>query len=115
MLALGAAIGAVQGFFIAYEGIPAFIVTLAGLRVIRGVALLITGGYSIPVDPGSRLRRTSAAAWLLGVPVPALHRASRSWSIGYLDLQPDPLRPLRHRHRRQCRGGAPRRRRTRGG
>ena len=28
---VGAAIGAFQGFFIAYEGIPAFIVTLAGL------------------------------------------------------------------------------------
>ena len=60
-----------QGFFIAYEGIPAFIVTLAGLSVIRGIALLITGGYSIPVDPAS-LSATSAAAWLLGVPVPAL-------------------------------------------
>ena len=31
MLLVGAAIGVVQGFFIAYEGIPAFIVTLAGL------------------------------------------------------------------------------------
>ncbi|TIX36656.1 MAG: ABC transporter permease, partial [Mesorhizobium sp.] len=47
MLALGALLGAVQGYFIAYEGIPSFIVTLAGLSVIRGVALLITGGYSI--------------------------------------------------------------------
>ena len=31
MLALGALIGAVQGWFVAYEAIPAFIVTLAGL------------------------------------------------------------------------------------
>ncbi|WP_427026280.1 ABC transporter permease (plasmid) [Aureimonas ureilytica] len=70
MLALGAAIGAVQGFFIAYEGIPAFIVTLAGLSVIRGVALLITGGYSIPIDPSS-VFVTLGRGWLLGVPNPA--------------------------------------------
>ncbi len=70
MLALGAAIGAVQGFFIAYEGIPAFIVTLAGLSVIRGVALLITGGYSIPIDPSS-VFVTLGRGWLFGVPNPA--------------------------------------------
>jgi len=70
MLALGALIGALQGYFVAYEGIPAFIVTLAGLSVIRGVALLITGGYSIPVDPASPFV-VIGRAWLLGVPAPA--------------------------------------------
>lgn len=70
MLALGALIGAVQGFFIAYEGIPAFIVTLAGLSVIRGVALLITGGYSIPIEPAS-VFVTLGRGWFLGVPIPA--------------------------------------------
>ena len=70
MLAAGGLVGALQGFFIAYEGIPAFIVTLAGLSVIRGAALLITGGYSIPIattTPFVELGR----AWLLGVPFPA--------------------------------------------
>ena len=57
--------------FVAYERIPAFIVTLAGLSVIRGVALLITGGYSIPVDPTSPFI-VIGRAWFLGVPVPAL-------------------------------------------
>jgi simple sugar transport system permease protein len=71
MLALGAVLGALQGYFVAYEGIPAFIVTLAGLSVIRGVALLITGGYSIPVDPASPFI-VIGRAWFLGVPVPAL-------------------------------------------
>lgn len=70
MLALGALLGALQGYFIAYEGIPAFIVTLAGLSVIRGVALLITGGYSIPIDPAS-VFNVLGRAWFLGVPVPA--------------------------------------------
>lgn len=71
MLAMGGVIGAMQGFFIAYERIPAFIVTLAGLSVIRGFALLITAGYSIPVDamnPFTAIGR----AWFLGIPVPAL-------------------------------------------
>ncbi|KQS71705.1 ABC transporter permease [Rhizobium sp. Leaf371] len=71
MLALGAAIGAIHGFFIAYEKIPSFIVTLAGLSIIRGLALLITGGYSIPVDPASTFTLIGRA-WFLGVPVPAL-------------------------------------------
>jgi simple sugar transport system permease protein len=71
MLLLGAAVGAIQGFFIAYERIPAFIVTLAGLSVIRGIALLITGGYSIPVEATSPFT-VIGRAWFLGVPVPAL-------------------------------------------
>ena len=61
MLLAGGAIGAIQGFFIAYEGIPAFIVTLAGLSAIRGVALLLTKGYSIPIDPPSSFVGSAAA------------------------------------------------------
>jgi len=71
LVLLGAAIGAVQGFFIAYEGIPAFIVTLAGLGIIRGVALLITQGYSIPVDPGSAFV-IIGRGWVAGLPLPAI-------------------------------------------
>ncbi|WP_047458940.1 ABC transporter permease [Rhizobium rhizogenes] len=71
MLLLGAAVGALQGFFIAYERIPAFIVTLAGLSVVRGLALLITAGYSIPVDAESPFTAIGRA-WFFGVPVPAL-------------------------------------------
>src|SRR5215218_349170 len=36
-LLLGAAAGAMQGFFIAYLGIPSFIVTLAGMLIFRGL------------------------------------------------------------------------------
>ena len=36
-LALGAIIGAAQGYFIAYSKIPAFIVTLAGMLIFRGL------------------------------------------------------------------------------
>lgn len=71
MLLLGGLLGVIQGYFIAYERIPAFIVTLAGLSVIRGFALLITGGYSLPIDPMSPFVDIGRS-WVLGVPAPAL-------------------------------------------
>ncbi|WOF22043.1 sugar ABC transporter permease [Microbacterium betulae] len=44
-LAVGALIGAWQGFWVAFVGIPAFIVTLAGMLLFRGLTLvLLTGG-----------------------------------------------------------------------
>jgi simple sugar transport system permease protein len=71
MLAAGGLVGLAQGWFIAYQGIPAFIVTLAGLSILRGYALYLTEGYSFPIEdvPGF--------VWLgrgtlLGIPVPAL-------------------------------------------
>lgn len=71
MLLAGAAIGVIQGYFVAYEGIPPFIVTLAGLSMIRGLALLLTKGYSIPIDPASPFNEIGRG-WVLGVPLPAL-------------------------------------------
>jgi len=50
-LAVGGAIGAAQGFFIAYYRIPAFIVTLAGMLVFKGLALTILGGASVGPFP----------------------------------------------------------------
>jgi simple sugar transport system permease protein len=71
MLVFGALIGLVQGWFIAYQGIPAFIVTLAGLSILRGFALYMTQGYSIPINdvPGFfALGRGT----IFGLPVPAV-------------------------------------------
>ncbi|MBK8757618.1 MAG: sugar ABC transporter permease [Actinomycetales bacterium] len=42
-VALGLVIGAWQGFWVAYVGVPAFIVTLAGMLIFRGLAILIVG------------------------------------------------------------------------
>jgi D-xylose transport system permease protein len=51
-LALGAAVGAGQGAINAWLGVPAFVVTLAGLLIFRGVAWLITSGRTVaPMDP----------------------------------------------------------------
>lgn len=71
MLCVGVVIGLIQGFFIAYEGIPAFIVTLAGLSSIRGAALLMTKGYSIPIDPQSPFNEIGRG-WIFGLPMPAI-------------------------------------------
>jgi len=46
-LGLGAAIGALQGFIIAYVGVPAFIVTLGGLLSIRGVVWYLSSGAAV--------------------------------------------------------------------
>ncbi|WP_230492767.1 ABC transporter permease [Martelella alba] len=70
-LILGGLIGLLNGYFIAYEGIPAFIVTLATLAIVRGVALLITQGYSIPIPAGNPFTQLGRA-WVAGLPLPAI-------------------------------------------
>lgn len=42
-LAIGALIGAWQGFWVAFVGVPAFIVTLGGMLIFRGVAQILVG------------------------------------------------------------------------
>lgn len=54
-LGVGILIGVWQGFWIAYIRIPAFIVTLAGMLLWRGVALIILGGLTISPFPGNYL------------------------------------------------------------
>jgi putative multiple sugar transport system permease protein len=50
-VALGGLIGAIQGYFIAYYKIPAFIVTLAGMLIFKGLALAVLGGASVGPFP----------------------------------------------------------------
>jgi putative multiple sugar transport system permease protein len=58
-LIVGAVIGAAQGFFVAYLKIPAFIVTLAGMLVFRGLSLYVLGGTSYgPFPTGFQLLST---------------------------------------------------------
>lgn len=71
MLGLGAGIGLINGWIIAWEGIPAFIVTLATLSVFRGTALLITQGYSVPIAADSAFVQIGRG-WFFGVPLPAV-------------------------------------------
>jgi putative multiple sugar transport system permease protein len=50
-LLMGALLGAWQGFWIAYIKIPAFIVTLAGMLMFRGLALIVLKGLTISPFP----------------------------------------------------------------
>jgi simple sugar transport system permease protein len=85
-LAVGALCGLVNGWFSSYQGIPSFIVTLATMSIVRGVALLITKGYSIAIGSGlifaqvgqGRLFGLGYPAWLaliiVGVGIVGLQR-----------------------------------------
>ncbi|MQY10304.1 Xylose transport system permease protein XylH [Streptomyces sp. RB5] len=50
-LLIGAVAGAWQGFWIAYVGIPSFIVTLAGMLLFRGATQIVLEGQSISPFP----------------------------------------------------------------
>jgi len=50
-LGVGLLIGAWQGFWVAYVGIPAFIVTLAGMLLFRGLALEVLHSVSLSPFP----------------------------------------------------------------
>lgn len=50
-LAVGLVVGAWQGFWVAYVGIPAFIVTLAGMLLFRGLTLQVLDNISLSPFP----------------------------------------------------------------
>jgi putative multiple sugar transport system permease protein len=52
-LLAGAAIGAAQGWFVAFFRIPSFIVTLAGMLVFKGLSLALLQGQSVGPFPGT--------------------------------------------------------------
>ncbi|MFC3376046.1 multiple monosaccharide ABC transporter permease [Rugamonas sp. CCM 8940] len=55
-LLAGAAIGAAQGYFVAFLKIPSFIVTLAGMLVFKGLTLAVLEGQSLgPFPDGFQL------------------------------------------------------------
>jgi len=58
-LLIGAIIGAWQGFWIAYIKIPAFIVTLGGMLIFRGLTMVILKGTSLAPFPQSFQRISS--------------------------------------------------------
>lgn len=71
MLALGAGLGLVNGFFSSYGRIPSFIFTLGTLSVFRGLAFLYTGGT--PIFRVSTDLRSIFYAQVLGIPMPFVY------------------------------------------
>lgn len=49
VLLVGIGIGAWHGFLVAYRKLPSFVVTLAGLIMFRGIALVLSNSLSIPI------------------------------------------------------------------
>jgi ribose transport system permease protein len=66
---IGAALGLANGFFIAYVGIPSFMMTLAMLTIARGLATYVNDGKPIFEVPDILRRLSSAGNLLLGIPV----------------------------------------------
>lgn len=69
-LGIGVAVGFFNGYLVAFVGIPAFIVTLGGLTLWRGLAFDLTGGFDnagLP-DPLPFL----GYGQVLGIPMPTL-------------------------------------------
>ena len=101
-LLLGGAIGAFQGFWIAYRGVPAFIVTLAGLLMFRGGAWLMTQGRTVaPLDDtfqllGGGLNGSIGGFWswvvggvaIAGIVAVSLFSRAKRARLGF------PVRPL---------------------
>ena len=76
-IGIGAAIGGLQGFIIAYVGVPSFVVTLAGLLILRGIVYVVSGGASVAgLDPTFQLLNGQprgslgwTMSWLVGVAI----------------------------------------------
>ncbi|HEX6127838.1 MAG TPA: sugar ABC transporter permease [Candidatus Limnocylindria bacterium] len=74
-IGLGAAVGAIQGFIIAYIGVPSFVVTLGALLSIRGAIWYFSNGAAVTgLDPtfqliggGARGSIGEMATWAIGV------------------------------------------------
>jgi D-xylose transport system permease protein len=49
-IVMGAMISLCQGWLTAYQKVPAFIVTLAGMMVFRGLSMGVTAGVTIPLE-----------------------------------------------------------------
>lgn len=69
-IAVGALCGIINGWFSSYQQMPSFIVTLATMSALRGVALLVTLGYSIPIAAGRWFTQLGQGR-LLGMGIPA--------------------------------------------
>jgi ribose transport system permease protein len=73
-LAIGAAVGVFNGYLVAFVGIPAFIVTLGGLTLWRGLAFDATGGFDnsgmpdpLPFIGYGTLLNVPMPIWITGI------------------------------------------------
>ena len=100
-LVTGGAIGAAQGYWVAYWSIPSFIVTLAGMLVFRGASLWLLEGQSVgPFPPQFQLLSTGFVPDLFGVGRPNM----TAMAVGVLAVAAIVWLGLRTRHRNAAYG-----------
>lgn len=98
-LILGALLGLWQGWWVAYRGVPAFVVTLGGLLVFRGGAYLVTDGRTVaPMDETYQL---------LGGGIDGSIGATGSWVFGGICILLMLFGTFRNRIRRRKYGFKP--------
>ncbi|NPD67815.1 ABC transporter permease (plasmid) [Lichenicola cladoniae] len=72
-LAAGGALGTISGYFVAVRRMPSFVVTLAGMTIARGLALIVSEGRPIfMADNGAWLGDGFNRGSLLGIPLPVV-------------------------------------------
>jgi D-xylose transport system permease protein len=77
-LAAGAVYGMAQGAFVAYVGVPSFVVTLAGLLVAQGLVVKVVGSSPIYINDRwvldlSSYRFTHQTSWIIAAAVSILY------------------------------------------
>jgi ribose transport system permease protein len=68
-IVVAAAIGLLNGFLVAYVGIPSFMMTLAMLTIARGMSIFVSGGRILDQPPPVLKQLGSVSSQILGVPV----------------------------------------------
>lgn len=66
---VAAAIGLLNGFLVAYVGIPSFMMTLAMLTIARGMSVFVSGGRILDQPPPILKQIGSVSSQVLGIPV----------------------------------------------
>lgn len=100
-LAVGAVIGAAQGYWIAYHKIPSFIVTLAGMLVFKGLSLWLLAGQSVgPFPPTFQLIASGFVPDFLGSGKPNMLSLVAGVALACLIL----FLAIRTRRREQAKG-----------
>ena len=103
-LAVGLACGLGNGALISWGGLPPFIVTLGTMSIARGAALLFTEGRPVSgFDASFRVLATGRVGF---VPAPVIAMVARLPGRAFR-ADPDDVRALRLRDRRERGGDAP--------
>jgi simple sugar transport system permease protein len=89
MLCLAVVVGVANGFLIAYQRLPSFIVTLGTLSILTGISQLITRGFSIPIKTADWFIALGQGRILGFLPVPVFV-AIVVTSIGWIVLNRTP-------------------------